>query len=106
MMGIGSSASSTYYDDTYAYDSNPLGSGSSAATGIGIVLFIIGLGLLIIIGLGMLVPNIAITWRRLHDANFAGPFYFLGFIPYVGYFVLLVFTVLSPNPTGRRFDTR
>lgn len=71
---------------------------------VGILLFLIGLGLLIIIGLGLLVPSIALTWRRLHDSNFAGPFYFLSFIPSAGVIVLLVLTLLPSKAEGRRFD--
>lgn len=106
MMGLSAPSSPTYYDDSYSYDSDPFGPASSATGGVGLVLFIIGIGLLLIITFGLLVPSIAVTWRRLHDANFAGPFFFLGCIPYVGGLILLVFTVMSPNPTGRRFDVR
>jgi uncharacterized membrane protein YhaH (DUF805 family) len=55
-------------------------------------------------GLGTLIPNIAIVWRRLHDANFAGPFWFLGLIPFVGWIIVLIFTVLPSNQAGSRFD--
>lgn len=97
VMGVTSSPSSyDYATDSYSYSSGP-----SPA---GIALLLIGAGLLLLITLGILVPSIAITWRRLHDANFAGPFYFLSLIPYVGGLILIVFTVMSSNPAGRRFD--
>jgi Predicted membrane protein len=54
--------------------------------------------------LATLVGNIAIAWRRLHDANLAGPFFFLAFIPSVGGIIMIVLTALSPNPAGARFD--
>ena len=57
-------------------------------------------------GLAILVPSLALIWRRLHDANLAGPFFFLGFIPFVGPIILLVFYVLPPKPEGARFDRR
>lgn len=79
--------------------------GSSAGTGIGLFLFVVGAGLLLVISLGTLVPSLAITWRRLHDANFAGPFYFLSFLT-IGSVILLVFLLMPPNPEGRRFDRR
>lgn len=64
------------------------------------------LGLVTVVAfLGLLLPFLAITWRRLHDANLAGPMYFLSWIPYVGVIVFLVFTLLASNPNGRRFDT-
>lgn len=78
--------------------------GSSSLFGIGVVLLFVGLGLLLVIALGLLVPSIAIMWRRLHDSNQPGPMYFLGFIPYAGAIILFVFSLLPPKPQGRRFD--
>ena len=54
-------------------------------------------------GLATLVPHLAVTWRRLHDANLAGPWWFLSFVPF-GSIVILVFTLLQSNPQGARFD--
>jgi uncharacterized membrane protein YhaH (DUF805 family) len=51
-----------------------------------------------------IVPSLAVAWRRLHDANFAGPFWFLSLIPSVGGIILLVFTVMGSKPEGARFD--
>jgi uncharacterized membrane protein YhaH (DUF805 family) len=68
------------------------------------VLFVIAGILIGIWGLGTIIPNLAITWRRLHDANFAGPFYFLAIIPIVGPIILLVFLVMGSKPEGQRFD--
>lgn len=42
------------------------------------------------VALALLIPTLALIWRRLHDAGFPGPFYFLGFIPVVGPILLLV----------------
>ena len=62
-------------------------------------------GLLIAVwSLGTLVPHLALTWRRLHDANLAGPFFFLAFIPIVGWIILLIFVLLPSKPEGARFD--
>jgi uncharacterized membrane protein YhaH (DUF805 family) len=68
------------------------------------VLFVVAGILIGIWGLATIIPNLAIVWRRLHDANFAGPFYFLGLIPIVGPIILLVFLVMGPKPEGQRFD--
>ncbi|WP_434318513.1 DUF805 domain-containing protein [Leifsonia sp. P73] len=57
-------------------------------------------------GLAILVPSIALIWRRLHDANLPGPLFFLGFIPFVGWIILLVFYLLPSKPEGARFDRR
>jgi len=54
--------------------------------------------------LATIVPWLALSWRRLHDANKAGPFYFLGLIPIVGGIILLVLFLLPSDPQGARFD--
>jgi uncharacterized membrane protein YhaH (DUF805 family) len=54
--------------------------------------------------LAILVPSIAVTVRRLHDANLSGAFYFLGFVPSVGGIILLVLALLESRPEGARFD--
>ncbi|GAA0034176.1 DUF805 domain-containing protein [Brevibacterium metallidurans] len=70
----------------------------------GAALAMIGGILLLIIALAFLVPTLALTWRRLHDANLAGPFFFLSLIPFVGGIILLVLTLMPSKPEGRRFD--
>lgn len=54
--------------------------------------------------LGIIVPNLAISCRRLHDANFSGWFILLSFLPLVGPVTLLVFTLLPSKAQGGRFD--
>ncbi|MFV0435580.1 MAG: DUF805 domain-containing protein [Leucobacter sp.] len=78
-------------------------SAPTAATGFGVFLLVVGWILSVIIGLALLLPNLGLTWRRLHDANFAGPFYFLVFIPSVGSIILIVLTLMPSKPEGRRF---
>jgi uncharacterized membrane protein YhaH (DUF805 family) len=58
----------------------------------------------LVISLGLLVPQLAVTWRRLHDTNRSGGFFFLGLIPWVGTIILVVFLALGPDPAGARFD--
>ena len=57
-----------------------------------------------IVFIGVLLPSLAVLVRRLHDANFSGWFVFLALIPGVGAIILFVFTVLTSNPAGARFD--
>lgn len=57
-----------------------------------------------LVWLATIVPWLAITWRRLHDANLAGPFFFLSFIPFVGGIILLILLLLPSNALGARFD--
>jgi uncharacterized membrane protein YhaH (DUF805 family) len=55
-------------------------------------------------GLATIVPYLAISWRRLHDTNKSGGFWFLSFIPFVGSIIVLVLMLLDTNPAGARFD--
>lgn len=79
-------------------------SGPAAVTTPGPWLLLTGAGLLVLIAMSILVPQIALGWRRLHDGNFPGPLWFLSCIPYLGPVVLVVFMLLPPQPAGRRFD--
>ncbi|MEN2736572.1 DUF805 domain-containing protein [Microbacterium sp. X-17] len=74
--------------------------GSTRAVG---PLFWVLLAVWIVWVFATLVPHLALVWRRLHDANLAGPLYFISFAPF-GWVVLLVLTALPPNPVGARFD--
>ncbi|MDZ8170698.1 DUF805 domain-containing protein [Microbacterium xanthum] len=65
----------------------------------GVGMAILGLWFLVII-----VPTLAISWRRLHDTNRSGLWWFVGFIPVVGGIILLVLLVLDSDPAGARFD--
>lgn len=65
---------------------------------------LVGYGLMILISLALLLPNLGITWRRLHDANLRGLWWLISFIPFLGDIALIVFEVLGSNPAGRRFD--
>ncbi|GAA1929586.1 hypothetical protein GCM10009775_22050 [Microbacterium aoyamense] len=67
-------------------------------------LFVVGSSLLGLWGLAVLIPSLALAWRRLHDTNRSGGFWFLGLIPFVGWIILLVFYVSDSNPQGARFD--
>jgi uncharacterized membrane protein YhaH (DUF805 family) len=51
-----------------------------------------------------IVPWLALSWRRLHDTNRSGTWYFIGFIPFVGGIILLVFFLMDSDPAGARFD--
>ena len=54
--------------------------------------------------LAIVVPSLALIWRRLHDTNRSGGFFFLALIPFVGSIILLVFMLLDSDPAGARFD--
>ena len=62
-----------------------------------------------IYGLAVLIPGIAVLFRRLHDTDRSGWWWLIVFIPLLGVIVLLVFMVLDgtsgqnqygPDPKG------
>ncbi|MES2057068.1 MAG: DUF805 domain-containing protein [Pseudomonadota bacterium] len=75
---------------------NPGGSGPSAITWILI-------GLMSIAVLAIIVPSIAVQVRRFHDQDKSGWFVLLGFIPYIGGLIVLVFMCLPGTSGTNRF---
>ena len=62
-----------------------------------------GAGLLALLySLGVFIPSIAVTVRRLHDTGRTGWWMLLGFVPIVG-LVLLVFLVQDSEPGRNRW---
>ena len=55
-------------------------------------------------GLATMVPLLALYWRRLHDTNRSGAFFFLSLIPLVGGIIVLVLVLLPEDAAGARFD--
>lgn len=52
----------------------------------------------------MVVPTVAVTVRRLHDAGYSGWLYPLTLIPYLGSFIVMIFCILPSSVAGARFD--
>lgn len=91
--GAASAASSSYSS-----------SGSSAGGGVagtGVVLVFLGGILLLIVGLGLIVPQYAIGWRRMHDAGFAGPMYLLTLVAGI---ITVILACLPSKPEGMQYD--
>jgi uncharacterized membrane protein YhaH (DUF805 family) len=57
-----------------------------------------------IIALAAVVPSLALVWRRLHDTNRSGGYYFMSFIPLAGPIILIVLLASASHPAGARFD--
>lgn len=61
-------------------------------------------GLVIIVyALGIIVPSIAVTTRRLHDTDRSGWWQLLQLVPIIGPIVVFIFTVLDSQPGDNRF---
>ena len=63
-----------------------------------------GLGLLgAIYTLGVLIPGIAVTVRRLHDADHSAWWLLIVFVPLIGLIVLLVFMFQDSHPGANKY---
>jgi uncharacterized membrane protein YhaH (DUF805 family) len=70
---------------------------SDASTAAGVVLDII-------VGIPLFVAGIALAVRRLHDADHSGWWWWIGWVPFVGWIVLLVFYLLPGTPGPNRYS--
>ncbi|MEO6503255.1 MAG: DUF805 domain-containing protein [Jatrophihabitantaceae bacterium] len=57
----------------------------------------------LIVGLGLLLPSLAVTVRRLHDTGRSGWWILIGLIPLVGALVLLVFECQDSQPASNKY---
>jgi uncharacterized membrane protein YhaH (DUF805 family) len=60
--------------------------------------------LLMVFILGILVPMLALTVRRLHDAGYSGLLALLLLLPYLGSLIILIFALLPSSPAGAKYD--
>lgn len=55
--------------------------------------------------LALIVPTLAVTWRRLHDIGRSGTDYFFILIPIVGPILLIVWLATATRAEGDRFGS-
>ncbi len=53
---------------------------------------------------GILIPTLAVTVRRLHDAGYSGWLALLLLIPYLGSLIMMIFALLPSSPAGVKYD--
>ena len=56
-----------------------------------------------LVSLALLVPGLAVAWRRLHDIGKSGAWYFLGLIPIIGTIILLIWLCKDSDPGENQF---
>lgn len=56
-----------------------------------------------VMAMAIFIPSLAVQVRRFHDQNRSGWFVLLGFIPYIGSLIVLVFMLLPGTPGDNRF---
>jgi len=54
-------------------------------------------------GLALLLPNLSVSIRRLHDTNRTGWWVLIGLIPLIGLIVLLIFYLQDSDPGENRY---
>ncbi|MFZ2510911.1 MAG: DUF805 domain-containing protein, partial [Gordonia sp. (in: high G+C Gram-positive bacteria)] len=77
-------------------------SGDGSGSGMSVIGGIFGI-LLLIYALAVIVPSIAVTVRRLHDAGYSGWFYLVTFIPFVGGIALIVLCAMETSPKAAQY---
>lgn len=66
-------------------------------------MFWLAIGLFVLVALGSFIPALAVQVRRFHDQDKSGWMVLLGFIPYVGGIIVLVFMCLEGTRGSNRF---
>ena len=66
-------------------------------------LFWLGVALIVIWGLGSIIPSIAVQVRRFHDQDKSGWMVLIGFIPYIGGLIVLIFMCLEGTRGSNRY---
>jgi uncharacterized membrane protein YhaH (DUF805 family) len=56
-----------------------------------------------LVGLGLFLPGLAVSVRRLHDIDHSGWWILIGLIPIIGFIVLIVFYVRQSDQGENRF---
>lgn len=56
-----------------------------------------------IYSLGVIIPSIAVSIRRLHDIDKSGWWYLMVFVPLIGAIILLIFAALKGTDGPNRF---
>lgn len=56
-----------------------------------------------IYSLALLLPSLALSFRRLHDTGRSAGWLFIGLIPIIGWIVLLVFYCLDSQPEANKY---
>jgi uncharacterized membrane protein YhaH (DUF805 family) len=56
-----------------------------------------------LVSLALLIPSIAVAIRRLHDTSRSGWWLLIGFIPLVGWIIVIVFLAMEPTSGSNEY---
>lgn len=71
----------------------------------GMLVFVLGALLLGGWWIATIVPSIAVSVRRFHDAGYTGWLWFFHFVPSIGSIVVFVFMLLGSEPVANRWGS-
>ena len=54
-----------------------------------------------VLSLALLVPCLAVSWRRMHDIGKGGGWYFINLIPLVGFIIWIIWAIKPSEPANR-----
>jgi len=57
----------------------------------------------LLVGLGLLLPGLAVSVRRLHDTDRSGWWILIALIPLIGFIILIVFYVQDSDPAENQY---
>lgn len=57
-----------------------------------------------LIALALLIPSLAVSWRRMHDIGKGGGWYFINFILVIGNIIWIVWCCKESEPYPNRFN--
>lgn len=56
-----------------------------------------------LISLAMIVPFLAVSWRRMHDIGKGGGWWFINFVPIIGWIWFFILAATKGEPAANRF---
>ena len=56
-----------------------------------------------LVSLALLIPSLAVNWRRMHDVGRSGAWFFINFLPIIGNIIYLVFAVQDSQPGSNQY---
>lgn len=57
----------------------------------------------VVFSLAVLIPGLAVAWRRLHDIGRSGAWYLLILVPFVGVIILIVWLCRDSQPDANQY---
>lgn len=61
------------------------------------------MGLMALVALALFIPALAVQVRRFHDQDISGWCVLLGFIPFVGWIIVLIFMCMEGTPGSNQY---